>query len=150
MLARELPLNGAQCHPCFGQSVPNARIPAIDVTTVLGVSLRRRKGSAVDDVHWNGVFQINAGFFACGQFCLEEPFGIASLFGQQRVGKVKRVGQPDAAVGIGPYLAPEQVLGGGVVQIDVVGVGEHELDQAHSALPLDWAAGASQTESCAR
>ena len=42
--------------------------------------------------------------------------------------KIKRIAKPDAAMAIGAHLMGKEILGRGVMQVDVVHIGEHEHD----------------------
>ena len=93
--------------------------------TAFAISERR----SVDDVHRDRLIQIHPRFLASGEHFVEEINRLVFLCGQQGIAEIKRVREPDTAMAVGPPLMGEEMLGRGIVQIDVVLVGEHVLHQ---------------------
>ena len=58
-------------------------------------------------MHGDRLVQVYLHFFTGGEFRLKEPFRVAGLTSQQRVGKIKGVGEADATMAVGPCLARE-------------------------------------------
>ena len=95
----------------------------------------RGEGGAVDDVDRHFGIKMDESLATCGQLPFEIGDRIRRLGRQQRIGEIKRIGEPYAAVAKGTNVAVEQALGGRVVQVDVVFVGENELYQPKSVAP---------------
>ena len=76
--------------------------------------------------------QINLYLFAQVQGLLEQRLRTVTLHREQGIGKVKRICQTNTAMAEGAHFATKQVLGGCVVKINIMPVGEHELHQPQS------------------
>src|SRR6056297_4330611 len=91
--------------------------------------LRLGEHGAIYDVNRHLLAKLDLRLLPRIEHRMEECLWIAFLLGQERIGKLERLMETDAAMAEIALVAREQVLGRRVVQIDVVFVREHELHQ---------------------
>ena len=81
---------------------------------------------------WIGIFLGSTTFLVWlrGPDAVDQRRAHAQLVAKQRIGKISGPRQADAAMAEGAGRVGELVLGGRVVKVDVVGIGQHELHLA--------------------
>ena len=103
-------------------------VAAVHVLAPVQPPLGVGEGRAVNEVHGHRLVEHHAGFAAGAPDAVQQRLGIGLLGPEQDLGELHRLGQADAAVAEGAPVAREEAPLGRVVQVDVVPVGEHELD----------------------
>ena len=104
----DLAPNGPHRHPFARQRVPDQPVAAINIAAELKAAGHVGEGCAIDNMHRDRGRQINAGFITGIVDAGEKAFGVAGLFGQKRIGEIKRIVEADAAMAERPYFAGEK------------------------------------------